>query len=512
MPRTAQNSASLALHSACKPPKWLSNCRARSTALTPAQPVRRKIASNSASDSALAPRCNSFSRGRSFSGQSLILIVPPCTKFPKRRAERPAPLPARQSAAIKCYVIDLSVRERMSMRPLQNKGILLGITGGIAAYKSAELVRRLQDLGATVKVAMTPAGTEFVTPLTFQALSGHPVHTTLLDEEAEAGMGHIELARWADLLLVAPASADFLARLRIGQADDLLTAICLATPAMIALAPAMNQGMWAKPSTQQNLEWLRRHGYEIFGPASGVQACGDIGLGRMEEPAELAAMAAALFTSGALQGRRVVITAGPTREAIDPVRYLSNHSSGKMGYALAEAAVEAGAQVVLISGPTHLPPPERVTLVPVVSAQQMYDAALKHAAGCDLFIGDAAVADYRPEQVASEKIKKGVEEHTTLTLVKNPDIIAAVARLAPKPYTVGFAAESERLLEHARTKLERKTLDAVIANDISEEGIGFNSDDNAVTFIDNERSIQLDQRRKSQLARDLVALVAARLR
>ena len=398
------------------------------------------------------------------------------------------------------------------MSSLTNKRILLGITGGIAAYKSAELVRRLKERGADVRVIMTQAAQEFITPLTLQALSGNPVHTDLLDPQAEAAMGHIELARWADLILVAPASANFIARLSAGRGDDLLSALCLATAAPIALAPAMNQGMWHNQATQDNLTTLRARDVRLLGPAAGSQACGETGLGRMLEPEQLAEACAEQFASGLLSGKRVVITAGPTREAIDPVRYLSNHSSGKMGYALAEAAVEAGAQVVLISGPTHLPPPERVALVPVVSAQQMYDATLKHAAGCDLFIGAAAVADYRPEQVASEKIKKGVEEHTTLTLVKNPDIIAAVARLAPKPYTVGFAAESERLLEHAQTKLERKTLDAVIANDISEEGIGFNSDDNAVTFIDNERSIQLDQRRKSQLARDLVALVAARLR
>lgn len=397
------------------------------------------------------------------------------------------------------------------MSSLTNKRILLGITGGIAAYKSAELVRRLKERGADVRVIMTQAAQEFITPLTLQALSANPVHTDLLDPQAEAAMGHIELARWADLILVAPASANFMARLSAGRGDDLLSTLCLATTAPIALAPAMNQGMWLNQATQDNLNTLRARGVRLLGPAEGSQACGETGPGRMLEPAQLAEACAAHFATGLLSGKRVVITAGPTREAIDPVRYLSNHSSGKMGYALASAAAEAGAQVVLISGPTHLPPPERVTLVPVVSAQQMYDATLSHAAGCDLFIGAAAVADYRPEQVAPQKLKKGAETQTTITLVKNPDIIAAVAQLSPKPYTLGFAAESERLLEHARAKLERKALDAVVANDISQEGIGFNSDDNAVTFMDHDNCIELGQRHKAQLARDLIALVAPRL-
>ena len=398
------------------------------------------------------------------------------------------------------------------MTSLTNKRILLGITGGIAAYKSAELVRRLKERGADVRVIMTQAAQEFITPLTLQALSGNPVHTDLLDPQAEAAMGHIELARWADLILVAPASANFIARLSAGRGDDLLSTLCLATHAPIALAPAMNQGMWLNQATQDNLNTLRERDVHLLGPAEGSQACGETGPGRMLEPDQLAEACAAQFATGVLSGKRVVVTAGPTREAIDPVRYLSNHSSGKMGYALADAAVEAGAQVVLISGSTHLPAPERVTLVPVVSAQQMYDASLSHAEGCDLFIGAAAVADYRPEQVAPQKLKKGAEERTTVALVKNPDIIAAVAKLTPKPYTLGFAAESEKLLEHARAKLERKALDAVVANDISQEGIGFNSDDNAVTFIDSDSCVALEQRHKSQLARDLIALVASRLR
>lgn len=395
------------------------------------------------------------------------------------------------------------------MRTLQNKRILLGVTGGIAVYKSAELVRRLQDLGATVRVVMTPAAIEFVTPLTFQALSGNPVYTTLLDEEAEAGMGHIELARWADLVLIAPATADAIARLRTGQADDLLTAICLATPATIAVAPAMNQGMWAKSATQKNLDDLRRAGYQVFGPASGSQACGDIGLGRMEEPAELAIMAAGLFQTGQLQGLRVVITAGPTREAIDPVRYLSNHSSGKMGYALATAAAEAGAEVILISGPVNLTTPDRVAVVPVISAQEMLDASLDVAPGADLFIAAAAVADYRPVSAASHKIKKQPgSQRLVLELEENPDIVATVTQLPERPFTVGFAAETRDLEHFARQKLINKKLDLVIANNVADTSIGFNSDDNEVLLIGKAATIPVAKMNKAALARYIVSELA----
>ena len=399
----------------------------------------------------------------------------------------------------------------MAILSLHNKQILLGVTGGIAAYKSAELVRRLQDAGARVQVVMTPAAQEFITPLTLQALSGNPVHTQLLDPEAEAGMGHIQLARWADLLLIAPASADFIARLAQGLANDLLSSICLATAAPIALAPAMNQGMWRNASTQANVQTLRQRQIAIFGPAEGIQACGDVGPGRMLEPAQLVETAAGLFHSGLLAGKKVVITAGPTREAIDPVRYISNHSSGKMGYALAEAAAEAGAQTLLISGPTQLACPARVTRVDVTSAEEMLAASLAQAPGCDLFIAAAAVADYRPAQVAAHKIKKGEGDQLTLELVKNPDIVARIASLPERPFTVGFAAESQHLVDYARRKLVNKKLDLVIANNIAEAGIGFNSDDNAVTLVDAAGEQVLSQRSKSQLARDLIALLAARL-
>jgi len=397
------------------------------------------------------------------------------------------------------------------MSSLANKQILLGVTGGIAAYKSADLVRRLQDMGASVRVVMTRAAQEFITPLTFQALSGNPVHTELLDPEAEAAMGHIQLARWADLVLVAPASADFMARLTQGKGDDLLTTLCLATRAPIALAPAMNQAMWANSATQDNLQRLRQRGVHILGPAAGSQACGEVGLGRMLEPLEIAELSAGLFETGSLAGRKLVITAGPTREALDPVRYLSNHSSGKMGYALAQAAAEAGARGGLVSGPPQLQPPPRVTMLAVTSAVEMCEAALAAAADCDMFIAAAAVADYRPARRSEQKIKKTADDTFTLELVKNPDIVAAVAALRPKPYTVGFAAESEQLLVHARDKLVRKGLDLIIANNIAEPGIGFDSDENAVTLLDAHSEEVLSRRSKSQLARDLVARLAARL-
>ncbi|HOY21828.1 MAG TPA: bifunctional phosphopantothenoylcysteine decarboxylase/phosphopantothenate--cysteine ligase CoaBC [Cellvibrio sp.] len=398
------------------------------------------------------------------------------------------------------------------MSSLANKRILLGVTGGIAAYKSADLVRRLQDAGASVQVVMTAAAQEFITPLTMQALSGNPVHTTLLDPAAEAGMGHIQLARWADLILIAPASADFMARLVQGQGDDLLTTLCLATPAPIALAPAMNQGMWRNTSTQANVDVLKQRNVRIFGPAAGEQACGDIGPGRMLEVLELVDAVAGLFVSGSLAGKRVVITAGPTREAIDPVRYISNHSSGKMGYALAQAAVEAGAQTVLISGPTQLIAPDRVEFIPVTTAEEMLAASLRIAQGCDVFIAAAAVADYRPLQIAENKIKKTAEAETMLLeLVKNPDIVATIAALEQKPFTVGFAAESENLIAYAQQKLTHKNLDLIIANNIAATGIGFNSDDNAVTVIDKAQQQELTRRSKQQLARDLIAIIAQKI-
>lgn len=395
---------------------------------------------------------------------------------------------------------------------LANKRILLGVTGGIAAYKSADLVRRLRDVGAEVRVAMTPAAGEFVAPLTFQALSGNPVHGDLLDPAAEAAMGHIELARWADAVIIAPATADFIAKLANGFADNLLLATCLATAAPIALAPAMNQGMWSKASTASNIELLRERGFIILGPDAGSQACGDVGPGRMLEPLGIVGGLESLFSSEVLAGRKVVITAGPTREAIDPVRYISNHSSGKMGYALAAAAAAAGADTWLISGPTVLSTPDRVKRIAVTSAAEMLEATLAAIEGCDLFIGSAAVADYRPKTVAEHKIKKNDQNDTmTLVLEKNPDIIATVASLPQRPLTVGFAAETRDLEEHARRKLERKHLDVVIANDVSRTDIGFNSDDNQVLLVTAEGSEWLSLMNKNELARELISRLASRL-
>lgn len=397
------------------------------------------------------------------------------------------------------------------MQRLANRRIVLGVTGGIAAYKSAELIRLLTKAGADVRVVMTEGAQAFITPLTLQALSGHPVHTDLLDPAAEAGMGHIELARWADLVLIAPATADFIARIAQGSAGDLLTTLCLATPAPIALAPAMNQGMYRDAATQTNLATLAARGLHRFGPADGDQACGDIGPGRMLEPVDIAAAAAQLFQSRLLDGSRVLITAGPTREAIDPVRYISNHSSGKMGFALARACADAGALVTVVSGPVHLPTPDRVTRINVVSARQMYDAVLANAGDCDIFIGTAAVADYTPADQADQKIKKSAAE-LTLRLIRNPDIIGAVAALARKPFTVGFAAETNDVVAYGRDKLLRKKLDLIVANDVSNPQIGFNSDDNAATVIWQDGHRELATAGKSLIARQLVELIAARYR
>jgi len=396
------------------------------------------------------------------------------------------------------------------MAHLFNRNVLVGISGGIAAYKSAELVRQLQDMGASVRVIMTRGAREFITPLTLQALSGNPVHTELLDTEAELGMSHIELARWADLLLIAPATADLLARLAAGRADDLLTTVALATAAPLLLAPAMNQQMWRDKATTANITTLSSRGYTMVGPASGEQACGDIGPGRMEQPAVIAAAAAAQFETGLLAGKRVVITAGPTREALDPVRYISNHSSGKMGYALAQAAIDAGALTTLVSGPVNLEVPEHAHIVKVVSATEMLDQCLSLVPDCDIFIACAAVADYRPASIEQQKIKKGPEQ-ITLQLVRNPDIVAAVAASEDRPFTVGFAAETNDLLAHAREKMTRKGLNMIVANDVSDKSIGFNSDNNEATVLwpGGEQALALTG--KGSMARQIIQLIAREL-
>jgi phosphopantothenoylcysteine decarboxylase/phosphopantothenate--cysteine ligase len=392
------------------------------------------------------------------------------------------------------------------MLSLSNKQVILGITGGIAAYKAAELCRVLIRAGAEVRVVMTASAAEFITPLTFQALSGNRVHTHILDAEAEAAMGHIELARWADLILVAPASANFIARLAQGRADDLLSTLCLATAASIAVAPAMNQAMWNNNRTQENLGLLQEKGIAVFGPASGDQACGDVGMGRMLEPEDIAAEAAKLFTTGALAGVNVTITAGPTREAIDPVRYISNHSSGKMGYALARAAMEAGAKVVLVSGPVALEPPPQVKFVAVESARQMLDAC--QVVPGDIFISVAAVADYRPVNAAKEKIKKNTDT-MELSLVKNPDILAAISLSEKRPFCVGFAAETENLETYARKKLVDKKLDLIFANNAAQT---FNSESALATAYWQGGEQAFPKSSKAVLTRDMVALIATRYR
>lgn len=397
------------------------------------------------------------------------------------------------------------------MTSLTNKRILLGVTGGIAAYKSAELIRRLQDAGAEVRVVMTRAATEFITPLTLQALSGNPVHQDLFDTEAEAAMGHIQLARWADLILVAPATADFIARLAGGRGDDLLTTLCLASTAPIAVAPSMNQAMWTNQGTQENSDKLLRKGVRFFGPGEGDQACGDVGPGRLLEPQELVDLAAAIFPSTILSGKHLVITAGPTREAIDPVRYISNHSSGKQGFALAEAAVEAGASVTLIAGPTHLATPDRVKRIDIVSTEEMFNAVLAEVKNSDIYIGVAAVADYRPINPRKQKIKKSESSNATLSieLIENPDIIATVAQLDPKPFTVGFAAETNNLIEYAKAKLINKGLDMIIANDVADSSIGFNSDENSTTVIWDDQQQVIPQMSKQNVARKVIELISA---
>ncbi len=393
---------------------------------------------------------------------------------------------------------------------MAGKHILLGVTGGIAAYKSPDIVRRLAERGAEVQVVMTAGAREFVAPLTFQAVSGREVRSDLWDESAERAMSHIELARWADLVLVAPATADFLAQLSHGMADNLLNTICLATSAPLAVAPAMNRLMWANAATQDNVAQLRARGVHVLGPDSGSQACGENGEGRMMEPADIAAAAFALLPAeGPLQGRKVLITAGPTRERIDPVRFISNRSSGKMGYAVAQAARDRGAEVVLVSGPVNLAAPPGVKRINVENAQQMYEAVMGELAGTDIFIGTAAVADYRPAKPASCKIKK-VSDQLEVCMERTIDILAAVAARPDRPYTVGFAAETNNVEEHALAKLNRKKLDLIAANEVGDTKV-FERDDNALTLLwPGGGRLELGAGAKTALAQSLVDFIAGR--
>jgi len=395
------------------------------------------------------------------------------------------------------------------MSELEGKRVLLGITGGIAAYKAAELVRLLRKSNAQVQVVMTRAATEFITPLTLQTLSGRTVRQDFFDPNDEASIGHIDLARWADLILIAPASADFMARLAHGLANDLLSTLCLATTAPIAVAPAMNQQMWLNSATQANAALLQERGIKLWGPDAGEQACGETGPGRMFEPSELLARTTQQFSSQALAGQCVLLTAGPTQEPIDPVRFIGNRSSGKMGFSLAQAFVEAGAKVYLISGPVTLSTPAGVSRTNVDTATEMQQKVAEHVDKCDIFVACAAVADYRPKTGVTQKIKKS-QEQIELTLTRNPDILAEVAARATPPFTVGFAAETERVTEYAEEKRQLKRVDMIAANLVGAEQGGFERDENALTVLWDGGSKNLPMARKEKLAQSLVAIITER--
>ena len=403
------------------------------------------------------------------------------------------------------------------MQILQGKKIVLGLTGGIAAYKAPELVRRLKDQGADIRVVITDSAKAFVSTLSLQAVSANPVADSLLDPAAELAMGHIELAKWADLILIAPATANTIAKISHGMADDLLTTICLATASPIAIAPAMNQQMWHSQATQANIDILKQRNFLLWGPGSGEQACGDVGLGRMIDIPPLVKHTTDFFSPETsitpdiqlpLAGQHWVITAGPTREAIDPVRYISNHSSGKMGYAIASAAEQAGAKVTIISGPVNIQAPEKCETINVSSAVEMHAAAMNLAPKASVFVACAAVADYRVENIADQKMKKkNKDDGLTLTLVQNPDIVADVASLAKKPFTVGFAAETQNVEAYALGKLTRKKLDMIAANNVATDGQGFNSNDNALCVYSKDTKTDIPLGSKVDIAKQLVALI-----
>lgn len=399
------------------------------------------------------------------------------------------------------------------MSTLQHRRIVLGVSGGIAAYKAPDLVRRLRERGAEVQVVMTAGAQRFVTPTTFQAVAGREVRAELWDPAAEAAMGHIELARWADLILLAPATADLIARLASGRADDLLTTLVLATDAKVALAPAMNRLMWSHPATQANVAILRHRGVELLGPGRGEQACGETGDGRMLEPLEIVAGVECLLpaaVSSGLAGKHVLITAGPTRERLDPVRYISNRSSGKMGFALADAARAAGAEVTLVAGPVNLPTPVGVRRIDVESAAQMHDAVDAVVGTADVFIGTAAVADYRPAVVAERKIKKS-GERVEIVLERTPDILASVAARKQRPYVVGFAAETHDVETYARGKLESKNLDLIAANEVGDDKV-FDRDDNSLVVLWREGRAPIGPSSKQVVAKELIELITSRIK
>ena len=398
------------------------------------------------------------------------------------------------------------------MKSLANKNILLGVTGGIAAYKSAEIVRHLKKSGASVRVVMTRSAEEFITPLTLQALSGNRVSTELLDAEAEAAMGHIELAKWADGILIAPATANTIARLSSGRGDDLLSTVTLAFDGPISVAPAMNQAMWRDERTQENLKKLIDQDFGICGPGSGEQACGDVGLGRMLEPLDILDMFSLSFNEGTLSGKKILITAGPTQEPIDPVRFITNRSSGKMGYSLVEAALESGANVTLISGPVNIEPPSNCNFVSIKTAEEMYDAVMHHISGMDVYIGTAAVSDYSPAKASDSKIKKdGSSSPMVLELKENQDILKSVSELDQRPYVVGFAAETNDLIKNAEKKLSNKNLDLIIANDVSNKEIGFDSDDNEVTLITEKDKYLIERQNKRKVSKKIIDFISGRI-
>jgi len=398
------------------------------------------------------------------------------------------------------------------LKSLANKNILLGVTGGIAAYKSAEIVRHLKKSGASVRVVMTRSAEEFITPLTLQALSGNRVSTELLDAEAEAAMGHIELAKWADGILIAPATANTIARLSSGRGDDLLSTVTLAFDGPISVAPAMNQAMWRDERTQENLKKLIDQDFGICGPGSGEQACGDVGLGRMLEPLDILDMFSLSFNEGTLSGKKILITAGPTQEPIDPVRFITNRSSGKMGYSLVEAALESGANVTLISGPVNIEPPSNCNFVSIKTAEEMYEAVMHHISGMDVYIGTAAVSDYSPAKASDSKIKKdGSSSPMVLELKENQDILKSVSELEQRPYVVGFAAETNDLIKNAEKKLSNKNLDLIIANDVSNKDIGFDSDDNEVTLITEKEKHLIERQNKRKVSKKIIDFISGRI-
>ena len=394
------------------------------------------------------------------------------------------------------------------MLSFSKKNILLGVTGGIAAYKAAEIIRLFKKLGADVRVVMTESAKEFITPLTLQAISGNEIHDSLLNTEAEAAMGHIELAKWADIILIAPCTAETISKITHGRADDLMGALILASKADIFIAPAMNMNMWLDDSTQQNYKTLSSRGISFIGPAEGEQACGDIGPGRMVEPENIIELIRSSYKTGPLSGKTITITAGPTREQIDPVRFISNNSSGKMGYSLADAAIEAGASVNLVSGPVSLEADKSINLYKINSASEMMNVVMECMDSSDIFIGCAAVSDYKPADYSENKIKKDEIPNLEIELKKNEDILKNVATNFSSSYVVGFAAETSDINNNAMQKLKSKNLDMIISNDVSDKSIGFNVDDNEVTVITCDEKIFIKKDKKIRIAREILKIIA----